>query len=73
MKKIKTQDCRTNEILNIEYNYTNKLYRFNGIEVLRNQPLESSGDELVFSPNGSGELKLYHVLKDDIKMLWTEN
>jgi hypothetical protein len=69
MNKITVTDNRTGEVLNIEYDAGLRKYSINGINVIRQQPLESSEDEFVFSPSGSGAQKLYNVLSEEIKRL----
>ena len=70
MKKLTIADNRTGEVLNIEYDQVDRKYAINGKDVVRQQPLESSEDELVFSPIGTDAHKLYHVLAEEIKSLW---
>jgi len=70
MRKLTIADNRTGEILDIEYDAVNHKYAINGRDVVRQQPLESSVDELVFSPLGTDVQKLYHVLAEEIKSLW---
>ena len=70
MKKLTIADNRTGEILDIEYDSVSHKYSINGIDVVRQQPLESNEDEFVFSPSGAGTQKLYHVLVEEIKSLW---
>ena len=69
-KKLTVADNRTGEILDIEYDSVNSIYSINGVDVVRQQPLESSDDEFVFSPSGIDVQRLYHVLVEGIKSLW---
>jgi hypothetical protein len=70
MNKLAVTDNRTGEILQLEYDAINRKYTINGTDATRQQPLEASDNEYIFSAMGTGTQRLYHVLVDDVKKLW---
>jgi len=73
MNRIATSENRNGEPLSIEFDLPARKYLINGMEVMRQQPLETSNDEYVFSTIGAGTQRLFHVTVADLKILWGKN
>lgn len=66
MKTIEIKDIMTGEKLEIKFDLVLDKMEINGIEVVRRSALESNDEQFVFGSMVPGDLKIYHLSKDQI-------
>lgn len=66
MKTLELKDIRTGEKLEIKFDLVSDKMEINGEEVFRQIALESDDEQFVFSSNIPGDLKIYHLSKEQI-------